>query len=497
MEIAQNRPFNVGGLVPATSSSRISQAWFQFLLPFELPAAVGPLVERGEDSPAKATGPGGAGFGVLSAICPPELVDRVLEECGRRERRVRLLPARLVVYVLLVMCLHPELGYQRLLHQVAATVPEGWRIPNKSSFIRARRRLGGAVMEQLFRNLARPLAEERDAGCWWRGRRLMAIDGSTLSLASSEENEAYFEGQVAIGKVRQGPPRARVMALIECGTRALVDVVFDRYNDSEQDLVAPLLSSVTPEMLVLADRNFLGSKLWRRFVEERRADVVWRVPAHMARKVRRRLEDGTYLSVVGGSRSRKPNPITVRIIEYTIEGSRTVYRLATNMLDPNLAPAQELASLYAERWEVEGCYEELKITQCGLRRLRSLRSGTVEGVAQEFWANCVLYQLSRDLAHRGAAMTPDRDCDRISFSLVQDVLRRGTQQARAQTRRVGSLIARAAWELATPHTLLTRRDRSYPRALKSGTRRYPVRKPALFPYFDTRLPRRPQPVILA
>jgi hypothetical protein len=424
-------------------------------------------------------------------------VDRVLEECGRRELRVRLLPARLVVYVLLMMCLHPELGYQRLLGQVAPAVPEGWRVPNKSSFIRARGRLGGEVMKELFRNLARPLAGERDAGCWWRGRRLMAIDGSTLSLAGSEENEGYFEGQVDGKKVRQGPPRARVMALIECGTHALADAVLGRYNDSERDLVTRLLSLVTPEMLVLADRNFLGSKLWKRFVEERHADVVWRVPAHMAKRVKRRLEDGSYLAVVGGSRSRKPNPITVRIIEYTIEGSRTVYRVATNMLDPDLAPAQELASLYAERWEVEGCYEELKITQCGLRRLRSLRSGSVEGVQQEFWANCVVYQLSRDLVHRSAAMTPERDCDRISFSLVQDVLRRGTQQARIGVRRLGALITRAARELATPRNLLTRRNRSYPRVLKTGTLRYPVRNPDLYPYGDSRLPRRPQPAILA
>ena len=146
----------------ATSSSRISKSWFQDLLPLELPQVVEGM-ERG-GPPAKAPRAAGVGFGLLSAICPPALVDRVLEECGRREHRVRLLPARLVVYVLRVMCLHPELGYQRLLHQVAAAVPEEWRIPNKSSFIRARRRLGGAVMERLFRELAGPLAEGREVG---------------------------------------------------------------------------------------------------------------------------------------------------------------------------------------------------------------------------------------------------------------------------------------------------------------------------------------------
>ena len=102
-------------------------------------------------------------------------------------------------------------------------------------------------------------------------------------------------------------------------------------------------------MLVLADRNFLGTKLWQRFVEERQADVVWRVPAHIAKKVQERL--GTEATWPWWSESsRKPNPITVRVIEYTIAGSSTVYRLATNLLDPNLAPAQELAGLYGERW---------------------------------------------------------------------------------------------------------------------------------------------------
>lgn len=480
----------------ATSSSRISKAWFQFLLPLDLPDPVEPEVERGQGSRGRTRRPVGTGFGLLSAICPPELVDRVLDTCGRRERRVRLLPARRVVYLLLVMCLHPELGFQRLLNHVAPAAPEGWSIPNKTSFIRARRRLGAGVMRELFDNLAKPLAGERDAGCWWRGRRLVAIDGSTLNLANSEENRRHFGGPEGSGHGRQGSPQARLTALIECGTHALIDVMFGPYTDSEQKLVSHLLNSVMPDMLVLADRNFLGTKLWRLFVEERHADVVWRAPANMAKKVRRRLEDGSYLAVVRGG-GPQPEQITVRIIEYTIAGSPTVYRLATNMLDPGLAPAQELAGLYAERWEIEGCYGEFKITQCGLDRLRSLRSESVEGVEQEFWANCVVYQLSRELAHRSAAMTPDRDCHRISFSLVQDVLRRGVRQTFASARWAGSLLVRAACELAAPRTLLTRRNRSYPRVLNCGTLRYPVRKPNLYPYYDRRVPRRPVPVISA
>ena len=196
--------------MPADVSSRIlAPPWFQHLLPIELPAPQVDVVSPAELAAAKppAQSPREFGFGVLSAICPAELVDRVLSESGRLERRCRLLPARLMVYALLLMCLHPAVGYQKLMHHLAeaAPTPGRWPIPNKSSFSRARARLGPEVMERLFRALARPLADEDARGCWWRGRRVMAIDGSTGELADSPALEAAFGGPTAKKGRRTGP----------------------------------------------------------------------------------------------------------------------------------------------------------------------------------------------------------------------------------------------------------------------------------------------------
>jgi Insertion element 4 transposase N-terminal len=139
----------------ANVSSRIPPPpWFQHLLPIDLPPAQLDAVsaEPRAPDPAPTPSPREFGFGALSAICDTELVDRVLSECGRLERRCRLLPARLMVYSLLLMCLYPGLGYRRLMHHLAeaAPTPGRWAVPNKSSFARARVRLGTEVMERLF-----------------------------------------------------------------------------------------------------------------------------------------------------------------------------------------------------------------------------------------------------------------------------------------------------------------------------------------------------------
>ena len=480
--------------MPADVSSRIAPPpWFQHLLPIELPPPQLDVASPGESAPAKppAPSPREFGFGVLSAICRPELVDQVLTDCGRLERRCRLLPARLMVYALLLMCLHPALGYQKLMHHLAesAPTPGRWPIPNKSSFIRARARLGAEVMERLFRALARPLADEHARGCWWRGRRVMAIDGSTAELADSPELETAFGGPTAKKGQRTGPPHARLVGLVECGTRALVDVAIGRFRDGENQLAALLVRSITPGMLLLADRNFPSLRLWRLFIKAG-ADLVWRAKEPIANRIVLRLDDGSYLAKFGDGKQA----LTVRVIEYTLPGSTTIYRLLTSLLDPVLAPAHELAALYAERWEIEICFGELKTLQWALRALRSM---TLQGVHQEFWAHCILYQVSRQVAYQAAMETPDRDCDRISFSAVQDALRRSARLATGLAlRRVTAALRAAIRELTTGRALLKRRDRVCPRVTRHQQPRYPSRAryagPATIPQ-----PRRPEIILVA
>jgi hypothetical protein len=191
-----------------------------------------------------------------------------------------------MVYALLLMCLHPFLGYQTLMDHLgeATPVPNCWPIPNKSSFIRARARLGKEVMERLFRALARPLADDRTQGCFWRGRRVMAVDGSTIELAGSPELEAAFGGPSVKAGQRTGPPQARVVGLVDSGTRALVDVAIGRFRDAESHLVADLIRSIKPGILLLADRNFPSVRLWKLFTKAG-ADLLWRAKEPIANRV--------------------------------------------------------------------------------------------------------------------------------------------------------------------------------------------------------------------
>ena len=80
-------------------------------------------------------------WGVLTAACPPELVDDVLAECGCVEERRRRLPARLVTYSVLAMCLFPWASYEEVLRLLSSgwCLPQAWRVPNKSSISRCGR----------------------------------------------------------------------------------------------------------------------------------------------------------------------------------------------------------------------------------------------------------------------------------------------------------------------------------------------------------------------
>lgn len=470
--------------MPAHASSRIPASSFQDVLPLDLPELL-PFPTAVEPKPA----PGSRRrpeffFGVLSAFCPQALVDSVLEECGRSQgRRRRSLPGRLTVYTLLLMCLLPQLGYQRLLHYVAEAAIGDWKVPNKSSFSRARQRLGEAPLRRLFEALAGPLSTPAMRGCLWRERRVVAIDGSTVTLATVEALGVF--GGVHEHGVRMGPPLARVVSLVECGTRALLDAALAYYSVSETELVTRLVRSLTPGMLLLADRAYLGVDLWLSCLQSG-ADLLWRANAMVGKnRSRRGLEDGSYLTTITKNHGSAAATVTVRIIEYQLDGSSEVYRLATSLLDPKLAPAAELARLYAERWEIELSYRDLKAVQCDKR---SLRSVTEEGVRQEFWAHCALYQISRRLTAEAALATSERDCDRISFAGVQDGMRR---TVRMVIRSTAAAVRQVVAAVTTERELLTRRDRWCPRIRRYHRAQFKPRSTYQNP-LSTHRPRRPE-----
>jgi hypothetical protein len=383
-------------------------------------------------------------IGVLTRTYPPALVDRVLAECGRVERRHRLLPARLVVYYVLALALFAGVAYEEVLRCLVEALRSAvwwpnprepwrvWRVPAKSALVQARARLGAAPLRVLFEQAARPLASEQTQGAWYRGLRLLALDGTCLDVADTSANAAAF-GRPGTGR-GQGVgafPQVRLVGLAECGTHAITKVAVGPCTTGETSLAPRVLGGLGPGMLVLADRGLAAVELWRQ-AQATGAELLWRVKTgttgHVL-PVDRLLADGSWLSRLdaGGHRRRDPRgPVIVRVLDYTIDdpgrpGHRQRYRLVTSLLDPTQAPAAELAALYHQRWELEGALDELKTHQRGPRAI--LRSKTPEGVEQEVYAHLLVHYAIRALMHQ-AALDAAVDPDRLSFTRSLRIVRR-------------------------------------------------------------------------
>jgi len=373
-------------------------------------------------------------IGVLTRVFPPELVDKIVAEAGRTEKRQRLLPARVVVYYVLGLALFSQCSYEEVMRMLVEGLSwaDGWSapwsVPTKAGLFKARMRLGPEPMKALFEAVASPLGTEKTKGAFYQKWRLMAIDGTTLDLADTEANDASF-GRPTTGR-GEGVgafPQLRVVGLGECGTHAIIDAAIDSYATAEKRLVPRLFRSFAPEMLVFADRGFYGFALWEQ-ARASGAQLCWRTRTDLVLPVREQLSDGSYLSEIYARADRRHDGVVVRVINYGMEDpgrgeTSTSYCLLTTILDPEVAPANELAALYAERWEIESSFDELKSHQRGPRIV--LRSKMPEGVVQELYGYLCTHFAIRWLMHK-VASDSGTDPDRLSFTRTLRVARRTT-----------------------------------------------------------------------
>jgi hypothetical protein len=375
-------------------------------------------------------------IGVLTRVFPPELVDAVVAEAGRSERRQRLLPARVVVYYVLGLALYSSSSYEEVIRMLVEGLAwqsgwqRPWKVPTKGALWQARTRLGSEPLRALFERVAQPLAELRTPGAFYRDWRLVSIDGTCVDVADTPANEKRF-GRPGSGR-GQGVgafPQLRLVGLGECGTHAMIKVAHGPLADGERTLAARLLTGLSPDMLCLADRGFYSYSLWNQ-ARASGAQLLWRMKANARLPVEQRLDDGSYLtSIYGAEDARRSEPVTARVIEYEIDdpGRPTTeeqrYRLLSTILDPDRAPASELAPLYAQRWEFENALDELKVHQRGPRVV--LRSKTPDGVIQEIYGHLCVHYAIRWLMHT-IAVDSGHDPDRLSFTRTLRVARRTT-----------------------------------------------------------------------
>jgi hypothetical protein len=361
-------------------------------------------------------------LGVVAKFFPVEKVHAVLEHTGRASVRERDLPAHVVVYYVIALALYMQSSYREVLRCLLEGVQ--WlldpstsiKVAGKSGISQARTRLGAEPLQALYEAMVAPIAERRTKGAWYRQWRVVSLDGSTLDVADTKENEKAF-GRPGASRGNAAFPKIRFVALLENGTHVLWAARMDKYSTDELSLAESVVPALQKGMLCLADRFFPSHKLWQKAAATG-ADLLWRTRQNARLEVDERLPDGSYLSRIYPSTSDRRNErkaIVVRVIDYRLQkvpDAEPIYRLITTILDHKLAPAKEMAALYHERWEIETALDELKTHLRGARIV--LRSKTPELVKQEFYGLLMAHFAIRGLMHE-AALKADEDPDRLSF----------------------------------------------------------------------------------
>jgi hypothetical protein len=388
-------------------------------------------------------------LGVLVSTVSRDAIDAAVAACGVGDKRSGgKLPAHVTAYLTMGLCLFGDDDYEEVATKVTGSLDRwgcwdaSWSVPTSSGITQARKRLGRRVFAEVFDAVAEPVGGMFTRGAMLRDWRVLAIDGFDVDLPDSKENAAEF-GYAGSGENRSAYPKARVVALSECGTHAFLAAEVGPYAVGEKTLAKPLYGRLQPDELLTADRNFYSYEAWGEALASGAA-LLWRAPTQLELPLVEVLSDGTYASVVvnpklrGTRRDRvlaaakagdeldPQDGYLVRVIEYNVpdrEGNGTgeLIVLLTTIIDPADARADELADTYHQRWEEETSNDQLKTHLRGPGKV--LRSRLPDLVHQEIWSWLTVHYAIAVLIAR-AAEAADIDPDRISFTRALRIIRR-------------------------------------------------------------------------
>ena len=188
-------------------------------------------------------------LGVVSRAVPREKIDSILAETGKTSIRQRELPARLVVYYVIALALYMHSSYREVLRcllegiQWLTKPDETVKAAGKSGISQARSRLGAEPLRRLYEQVVVPIASKNTRGAWYRKWRLISLDGSTLDIADTKENEDEF-GRPPASRGSSAYPQLRFVALLENGTHILLGGRMGSYAISEVTLAKLLHDGV-------------------------------------------------------------------------------------------------------------------------------------------------------------------------------------------------------------------------------------------------------------
>src|SRR3954447_16555853 len=420
----------------------------------------------------------------LEQVIRPADIQQALAATGRVNERRCTLTHEVVLWVVLAMGLFTDVPIRQVF-KLARRLRKGEESPHRSSLCVARQRLGVAPVRHLFLQVARPLARPETPGAFYRGLRLMGVDGTVYDVPDSEDNAAAFARPSAGPRGDGAFPQVRKLSLVELGTHVEAALVVRSSAQGEPSMVDDLIPHLEPEMLLLWDRGFFSYELWRQMIAHE-VKVLARVKCQLILRPIEDLSDGSYLAKIYRSsydRTKDRDGIVVRVIRYTLDDPQRVghgeeHVLITSLLDGNLYPASELIILYHERWEEEQVFDEQKTHQDPRRVTKPahLRSETPAGVIREIYALSLGHFVIRSLMFEAAA-TVGLDPDHLSFTGCFQILKCRLPECDSKTAAGFEAWYEAVlWEMQGERTD-PRRNRVNPHVIKRKMSKWKKKRP--------------------
>lgn len=414
-------------------------------------------------------GPEG-GLERFAASLDPEWVDQALAATGKGSIRRRKLSAEQAVWLVVGMCLFADRSIVDVADELNLVLP-GVKNLAPSNVTKARYRLGPQPLRWLFDKVASVWGQTVGLG-GYHGLSLYGVDGTHLRVQDSDANFAHFGkpgGRNGGGDA--GYPQMRLVGLMNLSNRMLTAAEAGSWSQGEHTLVGPLTPEIPDHSLTIVDRGFYSYK----WIDEllsggTERHVMVRAKKNLTYEIVEVLSDGTALARVRPHATlRRTHPeltesILLRVIEYKLPGGEP-NRLFVSLLDPDAYPAEELVTLYHERWELEIGFDEIKTHM--LERKESLRSKKPDGVYQELWGQLLTYNLVRRemlLAAEAHGLEPKRISFRSSLLWI-----RNFWITASVTRSPGNIPKQLAELRSTLDVLILaerRSERRYPRHVK-------------------------------
>jgi hypothetical protein len=419
----------------------------------------------------------------LEKVISSESIQQALLATDRVNPRSCKLTHEVMLWVVVAMGVLTNMPIRQVFKH-ARRLRYGEKSPGRSSLCEARQRLGVEPVRYLHEHTVRPLATPETPGAFYRGLRLMGIDGTVLDVPDSPANAAAFH-RASGGRGDGAFPQVRKASLVELGTHVEVALAIGGYQDGEMALARQLWDKIPPNALLLEDRGFFCYDDWN-CLDSRGVKLFVRVKSTLILEPFQRLSDDSYLAKIYPSsydRDKDRHGVAVRVIAYTLNdsqrvGHEEVHRFITNLLDDKEYPALELICGYHERWEEELVFDEQKTHQDPRRAEKpaNLRSETPEGVKQELYALSLAHFVVRALMVE-AARPLNLDVDRLSFTGCLHILRCRLPECDSRTpESLAQWYTGLLWEMQHEQTE-ARRNRINPRVIKRKMSKWKKKRP--------------------